>query len=124
MADVPTSAIRYPPSNISLNSNVCRESYRLKTPNHIPADIDLPPVAAEAGRSRTRVMITVPVFAPGRYLKRAKPPNVLAGIDAFGRSGFQVKKAVHEALQVQAIRHADGADPEESGPPQKEITET
>src|SRR5262245_45157667 len=115
----PPSAIRHPP--FPLRSHIRSKSYRPKTANHIPADIDLPPVAAETRRSRTSVMIAVPVFAPCRYLERAKPPDVLAGIDTFRGSRFQVQKAVHETLQVQAVRHADRADPEESGPAEDEI---
>src|SRR5437867_7144068 len=34
------------------------------------------------------------------------------------------RSAVHETLQVQAVGHADGADPEESWPAEDEITET
>ena len=80
-------------------------------------------MATEASRSRTSVMIAMPVFAPCGDLERAEPPDVLAGINAFGSSGFQVQQAVHETLQVQAVGHADCAYPEQSWPAQDEITE-
>jgi len=68
-------------------------------------------------------MISMPVFTPCRYLQRPQPPNVLAGIDAFRCSRPQVQQAVDEALEVQAIGHAESTDSEESGPTEKEITE-
>ena len=126
MADLATFHIRHPLSAIQhfLSSYIARKPHQLEPANHVPADIDLPPMTAEARRSRTSVMIAVPVLAPRCDLQRAEPPDVLAGIDAFRRSGFQVQKTIDEALQVQAIRHAYRADPEESRPAEKEVTET
>ena len=68
-------------------------------------------------------MIAVPVFAPRGHLKRAQPPDVLTGIDTFRKPGFEMQKAVDEALHVQAIKHSDGAEPKETGPAKEKITE-
>ena len=92
----PKSDIRFP--KFRLGSNVRREPDHFKPANNVPADIDLPPVAAEARRSGTVVMIAMPVLAPCCYLKRAKPPDVLAGVHTFRGSRLQVQQAVHEAL--------------------------
>ena len=69
------------------------------------------------------MMIAVPILAPGRHLQRPKPPDVLAGIDAFRQTGLQMEEAVHETLPVQAIEHSHRTDPEEAGPAEQEITE-
>lgn len=106
-----------------LNPHVFGESQGLQRANHVPADVDLPPVTAEAGGGGAGVMVAVPVFAPGGELEWAKPPDVLARVDALGESGFQVQKAVHEALPVQAVEHADSAEPKESGPAEEEVSE-
>src|SRR5438552_2890403 len=68
-------------------------------------------------------MIAVPVFAPRRYLKRAKPPDVLTGIDTVRQARFEMQQAVHETLHVQAVHHPNGANPEEAGPTEQEIAE-
>ena len=69
------------------------------------------------------MMITVPVFTPSCDLKRAKPPNVLAGIDTFRKAGFEVQKTVYKALHVEAVEHSDCSKPEETDPPEQEVTE-
>ena len=69
-------------------------------------------------------MITVPVLAPRCELKRAKPPNVLTGIDTLREAGFQMQKAIHEGLHMQTIDEPDGAHPEKTGPPEEKVTET
>src|SRR5579883_291449 len=53
-------------SLILIDSNVVREADGAQPTNDIPADIHLPPLAAEAGRSRIRVMIAMPILSPGR----------------------------------------------------------
>ena len=68
-------------------------------------------------------MISVPVFAPCRDLKRAKPPNILTGVDTFRKPGFEVKEAVDETLHVQTVEHPDRAEPKETGPAKEEVTE-
>ena len=68
-------------------------------------------------------MVAVPVFTPSRDLQGAEPPDVLARIDAFRQSGFQVEKTIYETLHVQAIEHANGAKPKESGPTKEQISE-
>lgn len=67
------------------------------------------------------MMITMPVFTPRRDLQWTQPPNVLTGIDPFGKSGFQMQQAVYETLHVQAVQHSDSAEPEEPGPPKQEV---
>ena len=69
------------------------------------------------------MVITVPVFAPGRDLKRTQPPDVLAGVDTRRKAGLEVQKAVDEALHMEAIKHSNCAEPEETGPAEEEIAE-
>ena len=78
---------------------------------------------AEASRSRLRVMIPVPVFAPCSDLQRAEPPDVLTGIHTFRQAGLEVQKTVHEALHVKAMDEPDGADPEKTCPAEEEVAE-
>lgn len=69
-------------------------------------------------------MVSVPVLSPRCQLKRAEPPYVLAGIDAFGQSRFQVKKTVDEGLHMKTVDKPDRADPKEAGPAKQEIAKT
>ncbi len=65
-----------------------------------------------------RVMILVPILAPGAQLERAEPPNVHAGIAFFGFP--QMREAVHKALHVERIEQANGAHPEKAHPAETE----
>jgi len=56
----------------------------------------------------------MPIFAPGRKLKRAEPPDVFAGI-AFGNV-VEMRQAVHETLHVQGVHQANRAKPEKAHP--------
>src|SRR5205814_4938527 len=103
--------------------DVLRQSDRFQAADGIPAKIDLPPMPAEARGRRMRMMIPVPVLAPGGYLQRSQPPDILAGIHAFGKTGFEVKDAVHDTLHVQAVQHSNGAEPEETGPAKEQVSE-
>jgi len=47
----------------------------LQHPDEIPADVGLIPAQAKARGTGVRVMILVPVLAPGAQLERAEPPN-------------------------------------------------
>ena len=106
-----------------LPSDVAGETHHFERTNHVPADIDLPPMTAETCGGRLRVVIAVPVFAPRRDLKRAEPPDVLAGVHAFREAGLEMEKAIHEALHVKAVDQPDRADPEKTGPAEKEVAE-
>lgn len=66
--------------------------------DEIPSDVRLPPVQPEPRRAGVRMVVLVPVFSPGRQLKRAQPPDVLARIALFGMA--KVREAIHEALHV------------------------
>src|SRR4051794_39121005 len=79
---------------------------------------------AETSGRGLGVMIAVPVFPPCRDLQRAKPPDVLAGIDSFGQTRLQVKQAVYKTLHMEAIEQPDRAEPEESGPAEEEVSKT
>ena len=68
-------------------------------------------------------MIAVPVLAPCRDLKRAQPPDVLAGVHSLRETGFQMEQAVNEALHMQAVDEPNRADPEKAGPAEDEVTE-
>src|SRR5438067_871229 len=103
-------------------TDVFCEGNRAQCANHIPAHIDLPPMAAEAGRRGRCVMVSVPVFSPGRQLKRTEPPDVLAGIHTFSKSRLQMQKTVDQGLHVKAIDKADRSDPEKTGPTEQDIT--
>ena len=83
-------------------------------PDEIPADVRLIPAEAEARGAGVRVMILVPVFAPGGQLEWAEPPNVHAGIAFFDLA--EMGEAVHQALHVQRVDQADRAHPEEAHP--------
>ncbi len=61
-----------------------------------------------------RVVILVPVLAPGRQLEGPKPPDVHAGIALFDM--IEMRKAVHQTLHVQRVDQADRAHPEETHP--------
>src|SRR5580704_17987975 len=61
-----------------------------------------------------RVVILMPVFAPGRELKGAEPPDVLAGI-AFG-DVIEMRQAVYETLHVQRVHQTNRAKPEKAHP--------
>ena len=68
-------------------------------------------------------MVAVPVLSPCRDLKRAEPPDVLAGVDAFRQTGFEMEQAVDEGLHVQAIDESNCAEPEESSPAKEKEAE-
>ena len=68
-------------------------------------------------------MITVPVLAPRRELKWAKPPNVLTGIDTRREARFQMQKAIHEGLHMQTVDEPNGAHPEKTCPTEEKVTE-
>src|SRR6266404_6622246 len=86
----------------------------LEHPDEIPADVRLIPAQAEARGAGVRVMILVPVLAPGRQLEGPEPPDVHAGVALF--DFVEVREAVHQALHVQRVDEADGAHPEETHP--------
>ena len=88
-----------------------RQADALKRPDEVPADIRLPPAQAEARRAGVRMMVRVPIFAPGGNLEGAKPPYVHAGVlDAlFGMS--EMREAIDEALHVQGVDQTNRADP-------------
>src|SRR5882762_2121300 len=85
-----------------------------KHPDEVPADVGLVPAKAEARGARVRVMILVPVLAPGRQLEGAEPPDIHAGVAFF--DFVEMREAVHQALHVQRVDKADGAHPEETHP--------
>jgi hypothetical protein len=95
-----------------------RQANALERPDEVPADIRLPPAQAEARRAGVRMMICVPILAPGGNLERTKPPHVHAGVlDAlFGMS--EMREAIDEALHVQRVHQANRADPKETHPPE------
>src|SRR5438270_12324261 len=66
------------------------------------------------------MMVAMPVLSPCAHLQRTKPPDVLAGIPI----GMlpEVSEAVHEALHVQRVDEANGADPEKSSPAKQSAT--
>src|SRR5204863_3968866 len=109
---------------LPIHTNIRCEPYSAQCANHIPAQIHLPPVAAEAGRGGRCVMVAVPVLSPCSELERAEPPDVLAGIDSFRKSRLQMQKTVHYGLHVKAIDKADGAKPEKARPAKQKITQT
>jgi len=67
-------------------------------------------------------MITVPVLAPRRELKWAKPPYVLTGIDTLREQRFQMEKTIHEGLHVETVDEPNGAHPEKTCPTEKKVT--
>ena len=79
-------------------------------------------MTAEACGRGLRMMIAVPIFTPGGRLERAKPPDVLAGIDALGKTRFEMQKTIHESLHMQAVNHSNGAEPEKPSPAKQEIS--
>src|SRR5438105_11517628 len=103
--------------------DVLRQPDRFQPADDIPADIDLPPFPAEARRRRMRMMIPVPVLTPGGHLQGSQPPDVLAGIHTFRKTGFEMEQAIHDALHVQAVKHSNGAEPEETGPAKEQVSE-
>src|SRR3989442_7050138 len=71
----------------------------LKSPDKVPAHIDLPPFQSESSRVGEPVMISVPVLTPGRELQRAEPPQVLGEFAVL--VGFaHVHDTIDEALKV------------------------
>ena len=80
-------------------------------------------MTAEACGRRLRMVIAVPVFAPGCDLKRTQPPDVLAGVDPLGKAGLQMQKTVDETLHMEAVEHSNRAEPEKTGPAKQEIAE-
>src|SRR5207244_8327792 len=106
-----------------VHAHVGCEADRAQCADHVPAQINLPPAAAEAGRGGICVMVAVPVLSPCGQLERAEPPYVLAGIHSFGKSWLQMQETVHEGLHVKAIDKANRAHPKEAGPAKQEITE-
>jgi len=93
-----------------------REAHGFEHPDKIPANVRLPPTQPQARRAGMRVVILMPIFAPGRKLKGAEPPNVFAGI-AF-RYVIEMRQAVHETLHVQRVHQANRAKPEKAHPAQ------
>jgi len=87
-------------------------------PDEIPADVGLIPAKAEARGTGVRVMILMPVLAPGSQLERPEPPNIHAGIAFF--DVVEVREAVHQALHVQRVDQADRAHPEKAHPAEAE----
>ena len=77
---------------------IAGEADRLEGINQVPPDVWLPPAHPKARRARISVVVFVPVFAPGRQLQRAKPPDVFAGI-SFLRV-IKVRQAIDETLHV------------------------
>ena len=67
-----------------------------------------------------RMMVGVPILAPGRNLERPKPPDVHAGVlDAlFGVS--EMREAIDEALHVQRVNQTDRTDPKKTHPAKAE----
>ena len=98
------------------------EADGFEQPDEIPADVRLIPAQSEARRARVRMVILVPVLAPGGQLERAKPPNINAGI-AFGFVP-KMRKAVHQALQVQRVDQSQSAHPEKAHPAKSEKQST
>ena len=91
-----------------------RKTHGFEHPDKIPANIRLPPAQTQARRAGMCVVILMPVFTPGRELKWAEPPDVLAGI-AFGNV-IEMREAVHETLHVQRVNQANRAQPEKAHP--------
>jgi hypothetical protein len=91
-----------------------RETDRFQHPDEIPADVGLIPAQAEARGARVRVMVPVPVLAPGRQLEGAQPPDVHAGVALFDL--VEMREAVYQTLHVQRIDQAHGAHPKEAHP--------
>src|SRR6267154_5943907 len=89
-----------------------------KHPDEIPADVGLVPAKAKARGTSVRVMVLVPVLAPGGQLERAEPPDVHAGIAFFDM--VEMREAVHQALHVQRVNEADSPHPEEAHPAETE----
>src|SRR6266481_9181141 len=87
-------------------------------PDEIPADVGLIPAQAEACGAGVRVMILVPVLAPGSQLEGTEPPDVHAGVAFF--DFVEMGEAVHQALHVQRVDEADGTHPEETHPSEAE----
>src|SRR4051812_49606813 len=67
------------------------------------------------------MMIAMPVLSPCAHLQRPKPPDILAGI-AIGVLA-EMGEAIDEALHVQRVDEADGADPEKSCPTEESSAE-
>ena len=97
-----------------------RETDALERPYEVPTDVRLPPAQAEARGAGMRMMVGVPILAPGGNLEGPEPPHVHAGVlDAFfGVS--EMSEAVYEALHVQRINQANRADPEKPHPTEAE----
>src|SRR6266404_2549802 len=87
-------------------------------PDEIPADIGLIPAEAKARGTGVRVMVLVPVLAPGGQLERAKPPDVHAGIAFF--DFLEMRQAIYQALHVERVAEADRAHPKEAHPAETE----
>src|SRR5215469_17574118 len=88
--------------------------------DHIPANIDLPPSAPKPRRVLIRVVILMPVLAPGPELQRSQPPDIPAGVNSLWQSRCHVQQAIDEHLKVQGIDQPDSANPEEALPPEQQ----
>ena len=98
------------------------ETHSAQQTDHPPAEIHLPPAPAKAGGRGRRVMVAMPVLSPRGELKRPEPPYISAGIDALGKPGLKVQKAVHERLHVKAVDETDCTQPEQTFPSKKKVT--
>src|SRR6266850_1156538 len=87
-------------------------------PDEIPANVGLVPAKAKARGTSVRVMVLVPVLAPGGQLERAEPPDVHAGIAFFDM--VEMREAVYQALHVQRVDQAYRAHPEKAHPAEAE----
>ena len=94
----------------------CCKPKNSKSPNGVPAQIDLPPFSAKAGRVSIRVVILMPILAPCPELERTQPPDVPARVDPFRQAGSHMEKAVDEHLEVERVHQPDGAQPKERRP--------
>ena len=102
-------------------SDIAREADRFQHADEVPSDVDLPPMPAQTRRANRGMVIPVPVFAPGSQLERPQPPHILAGV-SFIRV-LQVREAVYKTLHMQRIDQANGADPKESLPAERQAAQ-
>src|SRR5208282_5442074 len=91
--------------------HIAGQAHQFHQVNEVPAHIRLPPPQPQARGPGMRVVVAVPVLAPGRQLQRPQPPDVPAGVSFF--RVIQVRQAVHKTLHVQRVQQTNGADPEE-----------
>src|SRR5215469_18516352 len=75
-------------------SDIACQSESGEPADHIPANIDLPPSTPKPRCVRIRVVILMPVLAPGTELQRSKPPDIAAGISALRQVRCHVQQAI------------------------------